>query len=67
MSSTAIYLYQTGLGLEAYFVPRRKHAQPNLGLLYRFASVLRPPLQNYVWCSISPNPRMNPTFNPNYL
>jgi len=38
MSSTAIYLYQTGLGLEAYFVPRRKHAQPNLGLLYPYHS-----------------------------
>ncbi len=31
------------------------------------ASVLRPPLQNYVLCPTSPNPRLSPRLNPNYL
>jgi len=30
------------------------------------ALVLRPPLQNYVWYSTSPNSRINSTFNSNY-
>ena len=31
------------------------------------ASVLRPPLQNYVLCPTSPNPRLNLRLNSNYL
>lgn len=31
------------------------------------ASVLRPPLQNHVWCPTSPNPNLNLHYNPKYL